>query len=957
MQMANEYAQAPRKFNWGNPLIHSLLVFLSFSLLFTIFFAPVLFSGRLLAPGDGIVYYLPALYSAKTLWTDLIFGGYPVVGDPQNMTWYPPALLLHWIPNSWNALVVLAYVLAGSFAYCYGYMLTRSRLAASVSGITYSMCGFMMAHLGHATIIHAAAWMPLLLCAMDRLRHGFSRLWFGLGVLAVSCCFLGGHPQIAVYSLGMGFFYALFLGWRVPLGRKKYYAYAIGVLAVGLALCAIQIIPTAEFSRLSPRSEMTFGEFASYSLPRWQTLQTLFPYFFGGLLPPFNFPYWGKTSLTEVAGYLGWLPLMLAMVGAIAHPKRSIVRFWLWVGVIAFLLTFGGDTFLGRLFYNVPVYNKFRAQGRHVIEATLAVSVLAGFGVAAIQRRLVSRKIIFRTIVATIAVLILSLVSMGILYPAFQEKAIQARVTAPLNFWPWSNPAVGVPIVMCVASLVGFGLLLRWRDRRWVGLIIIPILIADLSTFGWFWEWQINAPLATALEAKPIVQKYRSLLRSNHQRFLGTVESITSLKDFESGVFPNLTRLWDLPNISGYSPLILSRFSEVMRMSTNGGLSSVPVHADDRRLDVMGVRYLLEQSAPKTDQRGFAVTGQDLGVALGSTVCGPSLLSPSMNVDLSTKPIEVSEIGFVTMLGCAVTVPENAAVVQVQVTDTQGRVETHALRAGRDTAENSYDCPEVKPLVQHQRATVFRDLPVTKPGQCQAHEYVSSLVLSQPRQVKQIELKWSDSKLPGVLLLQRMSLMNRQHNTSFPLTSVGVSPKWKQVEPSDAGTIYENQQVLPRAWLVSKTVRLAPSEIVNAIQTSRLPEGGVYEPEKVALVENAAAVFQGLDLGTVGQVRVVQRAEAMLEVQTKAPSEAFLVLSDAYYPGWQATIDGKPTRIFQTNYIQRGVKVPAGEHVVRFEFHPLSFKIGVGITTAMLVAGGYGLLRLGRKKEPVEALD
>ncbi|WP_448603604.1 YfhO family protein [Thermoleptolyngbya sp.] len=940
------YTQTLRKFNWENPLIHSLLVFLSFSLLFTLFFAPVLFSGRLLAPGDGIVYYLPALYSAKTLWTNLIFGGYPVVGDPQNMTWYPPALLLHWIPNSWNALVVLAYVLAGSFAYCYGYILTRSRLAASVSGVVYSMCGFMMAHLGHTTIIHAAAWMPLLLCAMERLRHGFSRLWFGLGILAVGCCVLGGHPQIALYSLGIGFFYALFLGWRVPLGRGKYYAYAIGVLAVGLALCSIQIIPTAELSRLSLRSEMTFEAFSSFSLPRWQTLQTLFPYFFGGgLLPPFNFPYWGKYSLTELTGYLGWLPLMLAMVGAISHPRRSIVRFWLWVGVIAFLLTFGGDTFLGHLLYNVPVYNKFRAQGRHAIEVALAVSVLAGFGVAAIQRRLVARKVIFGTIATTIAVLLLSLVSMGILHPAFQEKAIRAGVTAPLDFWPWSNPAVGVPIMMCVASLVGFGLLLRWRDRRWVGLILIPILIADLSTFGWFWEWQVNSPLATEIEAKPIAQKYRSLLASNHQRFFSQAET---------ALFPNLTRLWDLPNASGYSPLILSRYSELMRMSPNGVLLSPPVKMEERQLDLMAVRYLLDPDSGMTEVPGVAWGGQNLGLILGENPCGPVSPQPSIDLSLPELAQSVSEIGFVTSLGCAVTIPEGKSVLQVKVTDVDGNVESHSLVAGRDTSENAYDCPQVKPEMKHGRAPIFESVAVTG---CDVHIYVSKVALTRSQRVKKLELAWRDRGLGGVISIRHISLQNRAQNISVPVTAISVSPKWKKVEQTEVGTIYENQDVMPRAWLVSQTLQLSPPEILAAIQTSNLPGGRKYDPKEIALVENKRARFQSSALQPGHRATVLKMADTQIEVQTQTAVPAFLVLSDVYYPGWQATIDGKPTRIFRTNYIQRGVKVPAGDHVVRFEFHPSSFKIGVGITTATLVVGGYGLWRLGRKQSSLKEMD
>jgi uncharacterized membrane protein YfhO len=66
-----------------------------------------------------------------------------------------------------------------------------------------------------------------------------------------------------------------------------------------------------------------------------------------------------------------------------------------------------------------------------------------------------------------------------------------------------------------------------------------------------------------------------------------------------------------------------------------------------------------------------------------------------------------------------------------------------------------------------------------------------------------------------------------------------------------------------------------------------------------------------------------------------------LILSDIYYPGWQAKIDGKLTKIFPTNYVQRGIILPAGNHLVEFEFKPRSFHIGLGITIASLVFIGY----------------
>src|SRR3712207_9367657 len=83
-------------------LLHCLSVILIYTAIYLIFFSPVFFSNNLLAPGDGFTYYLPAFYSARTLWTDLILSGFPLAADPQIQTWYPLSLFFSLIPDSWK---------------------------------------------------------------------------------------------------------------------------------------------------------------------------------------------------------------------------------------------------------------------------------------------------------------------------------------------------------------------------------------------------------------------------------------------------------------------------------------------------------------------------------------------------------------------------------------------------------------------------------------------------------------------------------------------------------------------------------------------------------------------------------------------------------------------------------------------------------------------------------------
>jgi len=62
-------------------------------------------------------------------------------------------------------------------------------------------------------------------------------------------------------------------------------------------------------------------------------------------------------------------------------------------------------------------------------------------------------------------------------------------------------------------------------------------------------------------------------------------------------------------------------------------------------------------------------------------------------------------------------------------------------------------------------------------------------------------------------------------------------------------------------------------------------------------------------------------------IRTENASKGLLVLRDSWYPGWQAFIDGKRTRIFRVNGCFRGVIVPAGEHKVRFVYRPIQIYI------------------------------
>jgi uncharacterized membrane protein YfhO len=74
-----------------------------------------------------------------------------------------------------------------------------------------------------------------------------------------------------------------------------------------------------------------------------------------------------------------------------------------------------------------------------------------------------------------------------------------------------------------------------------------------------------------------------------------------------------------------------------------------------------------------------------------------------------------------------------------------------------------------------------------------------------------------------------------------------------------------------------------------------------------------------------------------------------LVLSEMFYPGWRAAVDGTPTEIYRTNYLFRGVVVPAGRHAVTFEYRPRSVPLGAAVSGAAVLAA-LAVLAAGRRR-------
>lgn len=170
--------------------------------------------------------------------------------------------------------------------------------------------------------------------------------------------------------------------------------------------------------------------------------------------------------------------------------------------------------------------------------------------------------------------------------------------------------------------------------------------------------------------------------------------------------------------------------------------------------------------------------------------------------------------------------------------------------------------------------------------------------------------------------------------------------RWESVErlswdPNNPDYTYywlvRNRRAMPRAWLVSKAIVLSREKILETIRTGRLPDGVPFSPDKFALLEPPHVDIREHETSedrSCGVVTVMKRSETAREflVETKYP--CFLVLSEVFYPWWQARINGTPAELVRVDYALMGLPLPSGQSQVRIEIVPTSLYRGSAITCA-----------------------
>lgn len=927
-----------------------------------------------LASEDGLLFNVPLRVAAAnmvrsgilSLWNPYIFSGMPLHASAQGGMLFP----LNWFflffdaPVATNLMALSTYMLAALGAYLYARRSGSSVWGAILTSVIWQWCGFLIGQFSHVNIVQTAALLPWLLWAIDGIGKSGDRVW-GLVVAAiVAFQAFTGHQQTLVYSLLLATAYALVM-WRAHRPKRNFYAWSLVLLAAGMLLAAVQILPTYELMRNSLRSGSSFEFFTSFSLPTKFLLTFFAPYLFGGGDGRlFRVTYFGPPFYGEFIGYVGLGALILAVIALVLTKKDARTKFWAAVALAAFALALGQywPFDLYRVIYYVPILNLFRVPARHMMEVDFALAVLAGRGLTAIAEQEDRKRLRRITLTLALVTFVLTCIVVTIGRPSSFRLAREAPVTL------LRAPELFVPIFF--AALSAWALWSYARTQHKARLCLIVLVIAgDLCVWGQTSGWRGSSPTPNDpyWHAPPPV-KYLPTSNASLYRILTAphpfdptrqvVGPMTSRSmDWVLWLNPDIYMMHGIENAAGYDGFGLARYSQLAGDMTVWGELKNPdatLRGPGRELDLLNVKYVLAMSdkvatigatknSSSSRESALPATQVYGGQPFAENDMGLPNLNAGKRASFAPTEVQADRIALLSNLSWATNVTDGAIVGRIYVSTSDGRKFEFPILAGRDTAEWAHDRSDIKAVVRHRRATVGPTYTVEDAREpYNAHTYVSSFSFSERAVVTGVEIvaeKVSES--PDLLLsILRLSLIDSTTDTAVPLqyqtvlsgpgelaTQSVANDRWQWLADIEGVTIYENRRVLPRAWLTVDSRALDAQQLLEVIRSGKFADGTVWDPLRTALVESPAPVAGG-GVADGLKANVIRNDPNRVEVKTVSTVPTILVLSANHYPGWRAYVDGQSVETLRVNYNLRGVVLPAGNHEVSFVYSPKSVLIG-----------------------------
>jgi hypothetical protein len=133
-----------------------------------------------------------------------------------------------------------------------------------------------------------------------------------------------------------------------------------------------------------------------------------------------------------------------------------------------------------------------------------------------------------------------------------------------------------------------------------------------------------------------------------------------------------------------------------------------------------------------------------------------------------------------------------------------------------------------------------------------------------------------------------------------------------------------------------------------------LLSGNINLREEVVL-EDVHPIFSSqCSRNSQGVIDFISEEPGNMQLSFKAEDAGYVVISNVWYPGWKAELDGQPTEVIRANYLFTAVSVPAGNHELRLEYRPASFFVGAMVSFISIIGVLIATLIVFKKRRKQE---
>ncbi len=857
--------------------------------------------------GDGQIDYLPSReFSAQMLrsgslplWDPHIFSGMSHLAIVQAAPFYPPNLVLYGLLPStvaFNLSILLHVLLLLGFSHAFFRLLTDREEAAWLGAVAFSFNGFLMLHIEAVGIFNSTAWIPPLFYCVEKWIRTRQWKYCALGGVCLAFQCLAGWPQIVLLSAIYVGVYVLSALRELPRRLQLFTGLLVtGALSAGLG--AIEVLPTMEFKPYSNLAALTYSHFVSNSIPPQTLVTLLFPYLMGADYVTYHpVPYFGAAQMVVTATYMGILPLMLAVAGLSLWRRSRYVRFAACSALIASTLSFGGFTPLGPLLYRLPGYNFFRDHRVNTLFLAFSVATLAAYIVGHVDELSprIRNWLALATPLGFLVVAAIVLIKIRAIFGSVNQHIASFhpmwvyRLHQSMRF---GNRDMVIAWISLIVAGTLFWFWVKNPGGRWLVRLAIGFVLADLLWFGFS-----DQPHFSRGQANPTERAtYEAVTRAANGEAFRTISVVRD----EVFIRPNLNEIAGVDDLFGYSALLPSHYADLLPVDVFGLPHWRELMANNAILSLLNARFILASGdeAPALENmflrpasQATPAPGQPQNLLSpgGWVALRPDQqLNPSDPFQCSLSPCGMQQTGLVLQKN---SVYQLRFTVQAatRIADLNVRVAVHNSWQPRQV----FDVSNV--LLSPTRQT-YVDIYVTGPE-------------NEPS-----DLRFAASHSADI------------HVSDIALARVGPLPNanlYREIASHQGVIVVENRNALPRAFFVSKLTAVAGYQPARARLWDPVNR---FDPRQEALVEDAP----GGDEISFGTVDKLSYAPNRASLKVSCPGRCYLVLSDLYLPGWQATIDGQPARIYRTDAVVRGIFVPAGTHQVEFRYHPRSVVLGL----------------------------